>query len=235
MRLFTCMLLACLIIPSITNAQFRNSIQKVGMLKDKDGYTFIREGAGTHTNILDTLKKTDFFIFYPNDSSDWSKVEKRFYQGIKTPGYIHRSRIVNIEELERHRQSMIIDSIFKVERNLHTKYNHQSEEYFSISDKFHMEQFYLTLSLFVSYFTKYQDQSLLNKYLDLLMIEYDSVDETPAYVLGLLFLQQPAMVIQAVKSKENDHLKDLLYFGFLSVTEEKGKVYERWQKVLYEL
>ncbi|MDZ7607847.1 MAG: hypothetical protein U5K79_20215 [Cyclobacteriaceae bacterium] len=140
-----------------------------------------------------------------------------------------------MEELERHRQSMIIDSIFKVERNLHTKYNHQSDNYFYISDKFHMEQFYLTLRFFVSYFTKYQDPTILSKYLDLLMIEYDSVDETPAHVLGLIFLINPQMVIQAVKSKENDHLKDLLYFGFLSATKEKGKEYERWQKVLWEL
>jgi len=221
--------------PILTYAQYVRP-QNIGHINDPDGFTFIRKGLGNTTPIVDTLFNSTFFIFYPNDSSNWTKVNKQFFKGIKSTEFVHNSRITNLNILNKHAQFVLLDSVFNKEIELQTKYSHKSREYFSISDKFHEEKFNLLLPIFISYFCKHNDVALLDKYLNIMVIESDSPDELPSFTLVHLFICQPNLVLERMKIIKDESIDWALegYFGSIPEINYKIDNYSELEQLLNE-
>jgi hypothetical protein len=127
-------------------------------------------------------------------------------------------------------QYKLLDSIFNKEIELQTKYDHKSSEYFRISDRFHEEKFDLLLPVFISYFCKYNDVDLLDKYLKIMVIEAGSVDELPQWALAQLFICQPNTVLRRMKYF-NDKSLDWALEGYFIANMANNSEIENYEQL----
>ncbi len=67
--------------------------QEMGIINDPDGYTNVRKGEGTSFEIVGTIEESDQFLYYPNENSNWWKVEAIPSYGRAIEGFVHKSRI----------------------------------------------------------------------------------------------------------------------------------------------
>ena len=105
-KVFT--LVSIFIISSVCNSQ-------IAIIKDKDGYTNVRNGTNTKAEIVYKLKENEAFWYYDFDEKlDWVEVyiPKDKYSLCDNNqstinGYIHRSRLLKIEDLPKANSSEI--------------------------------------------------------------------------------------------------------------------------------
>ncbi|WKV11823.1 SH3 domain-containing protein [Marivirga harenae] len=67
--------------------------QEVGYINDPDGYTNIREGQSSDTEIIARFVTGERFLYYPAANSSWWKVVKKISRNKTVEGYVHKSRI----------------------------------------------------------------------------------------------------------------------------------------------
>ncbi len=89
---------------------------KLGMINDPDGFTNVRIGPGKEFKVVDTLLKDDFFYVEFSDNSEWAKVSA--WKGRQIEGFIHKSRIQVVENLELRKQKELINKILDRQRIL---------------------------------------------------------------------------------------------------------------------
>ena len=65
--------------------------QESGYITDPDGYTNLRSGPSAKSGIIGIIPEGQVFNYYPDNNSDWFKVDF----GYRT-GYVHKSRIKSI-------------------------------------------------------------------------------------------------------------------------------------------
>ncbi|MFT6747994.1 MAG: hypothetical protein ACJAZ2_002352 [Glaciecola sp.] len=201
-------LILCLILPAISFAQLFGS-NKVGIIKDNDGFTFIRKGPAQEATVIDTLFTGEFFQFEPSDSSDWIKIYKMW----NVNGYVHKSRIQDINKLSRNVQKIYLDSIFKKEAFTYAKRINKWDGKTSGLYNFHETKFVPSLHLFIKYMCDSFDERLFRKLLDILIIEEHSADETPSTALGFIFRCYPQKVQLIVNEYSSPVIKDCLMLG----------------------
>lgn len=229
-----------LYLPLLTYCQLFNNVE-IGIINDKDGYTFIREGYRTSTPIKDTIFEGEFFQFIPNDTLDWYQVRKwehkifetdsidwmQLYKKRDLPGFVHKSRIINIKNLQKSRQYRLIDSLFNIEVELYNE-NISVEELY-INRVVDYEEIYTPiLDLFISYMCQYKDEKLFKKFLDILIINSGSAYETPLCALGYIYLCQPEMLLKNLYEYKSDIINDNLVFGFLCVSTGREEEIENY-------
>ena len=82
----------------------------------------------------------------------------------------------------------------------------ESKEYREISGKhnvFHDYQFDLSLKPFTNYICDSKDKELITQFLDLLLQQSGSADESPDFALGRLFICDPDWTFEQIKSYKN--------------------------------
>lgn len=80
---------------------FGGTSAQLAIIKDRDGFSNIREGAGTGFKIRDTLSNHKIiFCFEEEDKGGWLPVDYN-KNGETHSGYIHRSRVVFLDSLPR--------------------------------------------------------------------------------------------------------------------------------------
>lgn len=200
-----------------------------GIINDPDGYTNIRAGKGTNFEIVGQILENELFVYHDSTGEDWLKVAitkcrcdepNRIYNDIT--GYVHRSRILNIDELTRERQKQLLIAIFKEEKRLYQRVinakDRTTKEYRSISGEmnvFHDYQFDAVLGLFDKYMCQFKDRELLEEYLNLLGVESGSADEIPSYSLGTVFECHPEWMFESMKNHLS--LMNLLEWGIVNI------------------
>ncbi|MCU0352441.1 MAG: SH3 domain-containing protein [Cytophagales bacterium] len=80
--------------------------QYLAIVKDKDGYVNVREGRGTDTKVVGRILEGDAFLYLEPEKSEWYEI---FYSTGKDhiTGYIHKSRVVPINQLPRVRDRKV--------------------------------------------------------------------------------------------------------------------------------
>ena len=81
----------------VLNSSFLFS--QIGLINDPDGYTNLRKEETTKSEILYQIKENEVFFFleeFSDSESNWIQV---YIPSINLYGYIHRSRLMSLEEL----------------------------------------------------------------------------------------------------------------------------------------
>ncbi len=200
-----------------------------GIINDPDGYTNIRSGKGSNFEIVGKIYENELFVYYDSAGQNWLKVAitkcrcdepNRIYNDIT--GYVHRSRILNTDDLTQEHQKQLLLAIFREEKRLYelvinTK-DRTTKEYRAMSGEmnvFHDYQFDAVLGIFDSYMCQFKDRELLEEYLNLLEVETGSADEMPSYSLGTIFQCHPEWMFESMK-KHLD-LMNLLEWGIVNI------------------
>jgi len=187
---------------------------EVGLINDPDGYTFIREDNNNTSKVLDTIFQGEFFHYTPS-KDNWWKAGKLWY----TSGYMHSSRIVNIKDLPIKEKNELIDSIFNIEIELSSISFYEKTEFERENSKrFWEEKYTRILEMFAEYICETKDKGLFEKFKTILYRNGGSVDETPSWTLGMIFVCQPDWTIKMVTTATGySALKKELEWGFLNV------------------
>jgi hypothetical protein len=191
-----------LLIPICSFSQLFDKFH-IGLINDSDGYTLIRAGQGIDSPVIDTLFADEFFQFVPTDTSKWSKVYKMW----NVSGFVYGSRISPLTEFDRNTQKLLLDSIFDIEAKTYLTQKSGIRNH-------HEEKFTPILQLFLKYMKHDFDNELLEKFIDILIIESGSADEMPPTTLGYLYQYYPDQVLNEVKKRKDEYLFGQLEFGF---------------------
>jgi len=234
-------------LPLMVNSQVIT--YEVGIIDDPDGYTLIRQNQTIASPINDTIFKGELFYFTPNDSSNWYQVRKFEHKVIETdstdwmqlyekwnlPGFVHKTRIVNLESLDKNIQAIMIDSVFNIPK-IGIKGDHEYvQELFKNKSLHLVEIYHPILNLFVHYMCQYGDEKILDSYFELLLLLSGSPDETIRVAMGYVYECQPEMIIDKIQELDDDNLIRDLEFGFISATYGREKEIENYSKLKSEI
>lgn len=218
---------------------------KTGIINDPDGYTNIRSGKGSNFEIVDKILTNELFSYVDSSNENWLMVKitkcncdepHRLYNEIT--GFVHRSRIQGLNELEQLARKKIFSEIFSTELDLYKQIMNSSEketkEYKRINGKrkvFHDYQFDASLVSFVKYLCEFKDTELMNEYLNLLEEEKGFADESPMFALGRIFICQPDWTFEQMTK----HIGLMKHFewGFMNVIYSKTESESNLYKIKY--
>lgn len=222
---------------------------EVGVINDPDGYILIRQSQTVASPINDTIFKGELFYFTSNDSSNWYQVKKfehkiyetdsidwmKLYKKWDLPGFVHKGRIINIENLDKTIQTVLIDSIFNIPKTGIKNENDYVEKLFENKSISLVEIYHPILNLFVHYMCLYNDEKILDSYFELLILLSGSPDEAIRVALGYVYECQPEMIIEKIQDLDNNNLISDLEFGFISATYAREEEIENYSKLKREI
>jgi len=185
---------------------------ETAIINDPDGYTNIRSGKGIKYPVINKIYKDEFFSYEPNENETWLKVIKMW----NIEGYVHKSRIIPLNALPDSKKRQLIKGIFKQEKITCNNFLKGTIGKRSVHEDYHERRFNPILDIFTKYTCKNKDISLLNEFLEILILEHNSADEAPPATLGKIYLCQPDMIINVLNKKKSRILVDKLEFGFLA-------------------
>ncbi len=207
---------------------------KLAIINDPDGFTFVRSGQGKEFKVVDTLFSDDFFNFQFIDNSDWAKVST--WKGRQIEGFICRSRIQEIEKLNIKKQKELIEKTF--EKHIIFAFNFQSVlKYNDIVTRnavneleFHNDTKYdPILSILPKYFCLTKDVEVLQLFFATMWADKGSANEMPSFAIGKCFVCNPDLVIEQLTKIKIVEQKTLIFdhieWGLLNYfdVEENGK------------
>jgi hypothetical protein len=214
---------------------------ELAMINDPDGFVNVRADKNTDSEIITTIKEGDFFLCEPTNDN-WWKVDNFHSQ----TGFVDKSRIRLIKDLtEKQQRDLIIKSINGL-KDYRLKYDSlrlilPNDERMGLLKEFENfeETIYTPLLPFLSkLFCKNIDIDLLDKYLNIMIVNQMSANEMPAWSLGDCYLCHPDLVIKQIKNykgKDRDYLWNMLNFGFENVTSQKENEIENYQELKNKL
>jgi|GEM_PF-2557111 len=195
----------------------------LAIINDADGYTNIRKGKSTHTEIVGTIDTGELFYCYPSTDS-WLRVESLKQRADDTYpyGYISKNKIQVIDSLSNAQQKNIINNIFTLEAALYRKSNTQNIKWTG----YHDSHFDVILKFYDKYFCKTVDSASLKVLFRVMCLENGSADEAPMWVAARCYVCQPAIVLDLVKDFKLKKDKELLYnaieWGLQNIFYKKG-------------
>lgn len=203
--------------------------RKTGIINDPDGYTNIRLGKGTSFEVIDKLNTDELFTYIDSTNQSWLKIlitkcncdtPHRLYNQIE--GYVHRSRIQDVDQLTPTKRKTLFSDIFNTELELYNtvinSIDRKSKEYQQLNGKrkvFHDYQFDCSLRSFTTYVCEHKDSELTQQYMKLMVTQEESADEAPTYALGRLFICEPEWTFEQITS--HMMLMDKLEWGLVNV------------------
>ena len=211
--------------------------RELAMIKDTDGYVYVRAEKDANSEILMTLKEGDFFLCEPSNE-DWWRIDT-----FSVPiGYVHKSRIRMIKDLtEQQQRSLIINTINKLgeyraeyDSLRLTLSNDARMQLIGAFEDFEETHYSPLLPFLSQLFCKNRDVDLLDRYLRIMIINQMSANEMPAWTLGDCYLCYPDLVIKQIKSfkhEDKEYLWEMLVFGFENVTEQNEDLIENYQEL----
>jgi hypothetical protein len=221
---------------------------KLAIINDSDGYTFVRCGQGTEFKVSDTLFTEDFFYFDYIVNSDWAKISA--WKGRQIEGYIHRSRIQEVEKLDHKKQKELITKTLERHRVLADNFQHEVKfkntiDYKnSIQEKvFHTDTKYdPILTIIPKYFCSTSDVEILQLFFATIWADFGSANEMPSFSIGDCFICKPDLVIKELTKIKNVEQKkniiDHIEWGLLNAFDvdengkSKDKEYNRLRQLL---
>lgn len=233
MKIFSCILWIAFSVFYNTSAQ-----SHIGIIKDVDGYTLVRESAGLQTKVKDTLYNGDFFEFYATDTTNWFYVQT--WKNKNISGFVHKSRIQPVEELSEQYQKDLIEKTLKNYKDLREKANKSlaTKNQILIKESFQKAAFYsdsrynYVLEFIPEYFKNTKDIELLHLFIQTMIADSSSANELTSDAIAMCFIHNPNMVyksvmrIQAVEHRKQivDHiLFGLSNYSALTVTNSISK------------
>ena len=209
--------------------------EKLAIINDPDGYTNLRKEKSPDSEIISMVFSNQVFYYRPNAEESWWKVTVYQFIEDNIEGYMHKSRILPIDQLSVEAKKNLILYIFNKEI---TNYENYLEKQISGREfeEFHDTQLVPILSdFFPNYICTYKDTTVVLRFFDIINLETGSADESPAWALGDLYLCEPNFTIKMINKRYTDLLLGDLEFGFLNVTFKKENEIEDFEQLKFKL
>ena len=186
------------------------------IIKDTDGFTNVRSGPGMKFNVVDTLFDEDFFYYKFGENPNWAKVSA--WKGRQIEGYIHKSRIQIVKNLDNITLKNLISKILEKQRNLASNFRTA----WKLNDKLayrtavkKLEHYNDTkydplLQVIPSYFCLTSDAEIINKFFATMWADKGSANEMPSLSIGECYICNSDIVIERLEIIENKEKKVLI-------------------------
>jgi hypothetical protein len=208
---------------------------KLAIINDPDGFTFVRSGQGKDFKVVDTLFIDDFFYFQFADNSEWAKVTA--WKGRQIEGFVHKSRIQEFEKLDNKKQKELITKTLDRHRILADNFQNAWKSKDSIAYRktvreleFHSDTKYdPVLTILPNYFCSTSDIQVLQLFFSTMWADKGSANEMPSFSIGKCFMCKPDLVIEQLTKIKNVEQKksifDQIEWGLLNNfdVDENGK------------
>ena len=199
----------------------------IGKIQDPDGYTNIRSGKGTNTDVVGRILEGEYVYFEEStDKSPWLKVRYNTYTcqeeaqssqeltpliPLSLSGYVHRSRIVESNLSSFGGSKVRLISILLMEKAFLEKRDSL------ILPDCYPSFYYFTFKNSLGDLTKelaiYQDLELFDLLNEVLILSSGSADEGLTVPLGELYVLNPEWTLKHMDARLIENLE----WGFINV------------------
>jgi hypothetical protein len=208
---------------------------KLAIINDPDSFTYVRNGQGNNYKVVDTLFTEDVFYFQFIDNSEWAKVTA--WKGRQVEGFIHKSRIQEVEKLDSKKQKELITKTLDRHRILADNFQRAWKSKDSLAYRktvreleFHSDTKYdPILDILPKYFCMTSDSKILQLFFATMWADHGSANEMPSFSIGDCFVCNPDSVIEQLTKIKNIEQKksifDHIEWGLLNhfYVDENGK------------
>lgn len=208
---------------------------RLAIINDPDGFTLVRIGQGKEFKVVDTLFKEDFFYFQLIDNSEWVKVTA--WKGRQIEGFLHKSRVQEVEKLDYKKQKELITKTLNIQRILADNFQKawKSKDTIEYRTSVRQLEFYSdtkydpVLTILPNYFCSTSDVDVLQLFFSTMWADKGSANEIPSFSIGKCFICKPDLVIEQLTKINNIEQKknifDQIEWGLLNNfdLDENGK------------
>lgn len=193
--------------------------EKLALIKDPDGFTNVREGKSNSAKIAGKIYEREFF-FAEISGEQWVKVRMESSDNFKGSVYMHKSRILFIDELSLKEQKKVFREVFteiknerSVSNQLYEKYDHKTKKWNTKADsvKYYnycetrkepqpMFVYYYILELFSSYYSKTGDKALYRLFAETVYEDQGNAMEAISWNVGKCFISRPEQTLNMINS-----------------------------------
>lgn len=190
---------------------------KLAIIKDPDGFTFVRSGQGKDFKVVDTLFTDDFFYFQFVDNSEWAKVTT--WKGRQIEGFVHKSRIQEFEKLDNNKQKELITKTLDRHRILADNFQNAWKSKDSLAYRttvrqleFHSDTKYdPILTILPKYFCLTNDIEVLQLFFAAMWADNGSANEMPSFSIGDCYICNPDLIIEQLTRIKNIEQKKTIF------------------------
>lgn len=190
---------------------------KLAIIKDPDGFTFVRSGQGKDFNVVDTLFTEDFFYFQFIDNSEWTKITA--WKGRQIEGFVHKSRVQEVEKLDNKKQRELITKTLERHRILADNFQSAWKSKDSLAYRttvrqleFHSDTKYAPiLTILPKYFCSTNDIEVLQFFFATMWADKGSANEMPSFSIGSCFICNPDLVVEQLTKIKNIEQKKFIF------------------------
>jgi hypothetical protein len=192
---------------------------RLAIINDPDGFTNIRSGQGNEFPIVSTINKDEFF-YCDLTNSEWIKViALKWQNGNQVEGYIHKSRVQLVENLDFQRQKELIKQILDKQRILANNFQKAWKSKDSIAYRTTVRELELCseikyspiLEILPKYFCETKDTMILDLFYSTIWADKGSANEMPSFAISECFICNSDLVIKQLQLIVNKEQKDLVY------------------------
>ena len=205
--------------------------QRLARIIDKDGMTNVRSGPGLSFEVIDTIKTGELFYCEPSHNNDWYKATllKWQHSGQQVTGYVHKSRIQIIEDLESEEQKAIILTVLKRQKQLADKFVESNRRYNRVLKKWnnntdslaykksvgelelYSENLYSPILRFLpKVICSTKDKKIISSLMETMWSDKGSASEDPSFSIGRCFACDPELLSDQVRQLKNSEEKKLI-------------------------
>lgn len=190
---------------------------KLAIINDPDGFTYVRSGQGKDFKVVDTLFTEDFFYFQFIDNSEWAKITA--WKGRQIEGFVHKSRVQEVEKLDNKKQRELITKTLERHRILADNFQSAWKSKDSLAYRttvrqleFHSDTKYdPILTILPKYFCSTNDIEVLQLFFSTMWADKGSANEMPSFSIGSCFICNPDLVIEHLTKMKNIEQKKLIF------------------------
>ena len=222
---------------------------KLAIINDPDGFTYVRSGQRKEFPVIDMINKDEFFYCDPTETGEWVKISVIKYEFKQSKqkwdyidfkqieGYIHRSKIQLVENLDYKKQKELITQILNKQRILVDNVNDTWESKDSISYRtigkecsLHVELKYEPiLDILPKYFCSTNDVEVLQLFFATMWADRGSASEMPSNAIFHCFVCKTDIVIEQLRKIKNTEHKELIlnHIEFVLGVDDNGELYDK--------
>ena len=219
---------------------------KLAISNDTGGFTNVRSGQGKEFSVIDTIKKDEFFYCDLTTSDEWIKIIAMKWKNSKqVEGYIHRSRIQLVENLDYKKQKELICQILNRQKILADNFQIAWKNKDSIAyrttrnevERYSDIKYSPILDILPTCFCSTNDTEILQLFFLTMCADKGSANEMPSFAIGDCFVCKTDIVIEQLRKIKNTEQKELIlnhiewglinHFGIDENKKSENKEYDK--------
>ncbi len=196
------------------------------VIKDSDGFTNVRSGPGKNFEVVDTLLNEDFFYFKFDKNTDWVKITA--WKERQIEGFIHKSRIQELKNLDNKALKKIIIKVLDRQRTLANNFRAAWKSKDSLAyritvrelENYNDTKYDPILQIIPNYFCSTNDPEIIDKFFATMLADKGSANEMPSFSIGDCFICNPDLIIERLdkitEKKQKKIILDNIEWGLMN-------------------